>query len=220
MRVSFDLDEVLFVDPNKYEIENPPRGLAGMLFKERLRKGTIRLIHELQRRGYEVWIYTSSYRSVFYLERLFKQYGVVFDGIVNAERHNREVQRTHNQRLPQKLPPHYQISLHIDDEESVIKNSVSYGFHALRVYDPDDDFCDPKVGMNESIVEKYVNEAEKTLKDGGECFEEPIMVAKLSDGEYMIINGHHRWAAAIKMSLDKVRVVIANPGEENLVGLL
>ena len=46
------------------------------------------------------------------------------------------------------------------------------------------------------------------------------MVAKLSDGDYMIINGHHRWAAAIKMGLDKVRVVIANPGEENLVGLL
>ncbi len=85
---------------------------------------------------------------------------------------------------------------------------------------PDDEFCDPNVGANESIVEKYVNEAEKTLEDGGECFVEPIMVAKLSDGDYMIVNGHHRWAAAIKMGLDKVHVVIANPGEENLVGFL
>ena len=85
---------------------------------------------------------------------------------------------------------------------------------------PDDDFCDPKVGMNESIVDKYIQEGEKIVKEGGECFEEPIMVAKLSDGDYMIINGHHRWAAAIKMGLDRVRVVIANPGEENLVGFL
>lgn len=85
---------------------------------------------------------------------------------------------------------------------------------------PDDEFCDPKIGANESIVEKYVNEAEATLKDGGECFEEPIMVAKLSDGEYMIVNGHHRWAAAIKMGLAQVRVVIANPGTEDLVGFL
>ena len=66
MRVSFDLDEVLFVDPKKYEIEEPLRGLAGMLFKERLRKGTVKLIHELQKRGFEVWIYTSSFRSERY----------------------------------------------------------------------------------------------------------------------------------------------------------
>jgi hypothetical protein len=47
MRISFDLDEVLFVDPNRYAIEKPPGGLAGILFKEKLRKGTVELIHEL-----------------------------------------------------------------------------------------------------------------------------------------------------------------------------
>ena len=54
MRISFDLDEVLFVDPKRYEIEKPPRGLAAMLYSERLRKGTPELIHELQKRGFEV----------------------------------------------------------------------------------------------------------------------------------------------------------------------
>lgn len=43
MRISFDLDEVLFVDPNRYAIEKPPGGLAGILFKEKLRKGTVDL---------------------------------------------------------------------------------------------------------------------------------------------------------------------------------
>ena len=32
---------------------------------------------------------------------------------------------------------------------------------------PDDDFCDPKVGMNESIVDKYIQEGEKIVKEGG-----------------------------------------------------
>lgn len=50
MRVSFDLDEVLFVNPDKYKIEKPLRGLAGMFYKEKLRKGTPELIHELQKR--------------------------------------------------------------------------------------------------------------------------------------------------------------------------
>ena len=73
--------------------------------------------------------------------------------IVNAERHEREVQKGHIQRLPQKVPPRYQISLHIDDEESIIKNARTYGFHALRVYEPDDEW-----------VTKVLNEAERIRK--------------------------------------------------------
>ena len=150
MRVSFDLDEVLFVDPKRYEIEKPPRGLAAMLFSERLRKGTPELIHELQKRGFEVWVYTSSYRTESYIKRLFRLYGVTFDGIVNAQRHNREVQRDRKQILPQKMPPHYQISLHIDDEENIIRSGTSFGFRVFRVYEPDPEW-----------VQKVLNEAER-----------------------------------------------------------
>jgi FMN phosphatase YigB (HAD superfamily) len=138
MRVSFDLDEVLFVDPKRYKIEKPLRGVWGQIFREKLRKGTIELIHELQKRGFEVWIYTSSYRSVTYLKRLFGLYGIKFDGIINANRHNKEVQGNRKQRLPQKMPSHYQISLHIDDEDNIIRNSKAFGYRAFRVYEPDD----------------------------------------------------------------------------------
>jgi len=51
-------------------------------------------------------------------------------------------------------------------------------------------------------------------------FEEPIMVAKMDHGDYMIVNGHHRWAAAIKVGLDKVRVIVVNPGWENIADAL
>lgn len=85
---------------------------------------------------------------------------------------------------------------------------------------PEDEFCDPDVGPNESIVEQYVEEAMKNLECGTDSFDEAIMVAKMKEGDYLIINGHHRWAAAVKVELKRVRVTIANPGTENLVGLL
>lgn len=150
MRVSFDLDEVLFVNPKVYEIEEPPRGIAGLFFKERLRKGTVELIRELQKRGFEAWVYTSSFRSEGYIKKLFAKYGVTFDGIVNGERHNREVQRGRAQKLPQKMPPYYRISLHIDDEESIIRSGVAFGFRTFRVYEPDDQW-----------VQKVLDEAER-----------------------------------------------------------
>jgi hypothetical protein len=81
---------------------------------------------------------------------------------------------------------------------------------------PDDDFVNPKVGPNEEIVEKYLEEARRNMEMGAMSFDEPIMVAKLDNGEYMIVNGHHRWAAAIKFGLNQVRVVVVNPGMEDL----
>jgi hypothetical protein len=102
MRVSFDLDEVLFVDPHRYKTEPVPNWLHSRVFKERLRKGTVELIRELHKRGFEVWIYTSSFRSESYLKNLFGAYHIKFDGIINAARHNKEVQQGRSQRLPQK----------------------------------------------------------------------------------------------------------------------
>lgn len=85
---------------------------------------------------------------------------------------------------------------------------------------PDDDFSNPKVGPNEEIVDKYIEEAQQNMMSGVTSFEEPIMVAKMEQGDYMIVNGHHRWAAAVKVGLDKVRVVVVNPGWESIADAL
>lgn len=138
MRISFDLDDVLFVSPERYETEPAPPFPHSRLFKERLRKGTPELIHALQDEGFEVWIYTSSYRKASYLRNLFRAYGIRFDGIVNAQRHEKEVQRDRKQLLPQKMPSFYHISLHVDDEKSVEKNGRLFGFRTIRVYEPDE----------------------------------------------------------------------------------
>lgn len=85
---------------------------------------------------------------------------------------------------------------------------------------PDDDFVNPKVGPNEEIVDHYIEEATSDMEVGEMSFDDPIMVAKMENGEYMIVNGHHRWAAAVKVGLKQVRVVVVNPSWENIASYM
>lgn len=96
------------------------------------------LIKELHNRGYEVWVYTSSFRTQRYIKCLFGLYGVRFTQIVNAQRHLEEVQRNRKEMLPQKLPNNYRISLHIDDEAVVASYGKAYGFEVFQLEAQDD----------------------------------------------------------------------------------
>ena len=151
MRVSFDLDEVLFVSPETHKTEPELRFPLNRIYKERLRLGTPDLIKELQRLGYEVWVYTSSFRSEGYIRRLFRCYGVRFDGIVNGTRHMKEVQGNNKTTLPQKLPNRYRISLHIDDEEVICSAASQYGFRAFQLNAQDDDWKEKIIQRAEQI---------------------------------------------------------------------
>lgn len=140
MRVSFDLDEVLFVQPQTHKTEDKLPFPLDKIFKERLRLGTVSLVHRLQKEGFDVWVYTSSFRSERYIKSLFFLYGVRFDGIVNGDRHLKEVQGKRKDTAPQKLPSHYRISLHIDDEAIVFTAGKLYGFNVYKLDAQDDDW--------------------------------------------------------------------------------
>lgn len=144
MRISFDLDEVLFVNPADHKTEEEPIFPFNLIFRERLRLGTPVLINTLQKLGFEVWVYTSSFRSDFYIKSLFFYYGVIFDSIVNGRRHLEEVQKGKTHILPQKVPSHYRISLHIDDELVICSYGKEYGFEAYNL-DADDDAWKEKI---------------------------------------------------------------------------
>ena len=154
MRVSFDLDEVLFVSPKTHKTEPPLHFPFNRIYKERLRLGTPDLINELQELGYEVWVYTSSFRSEEYIVRLFRHYHVKFDGIVNGTRHLKEVQRNNATTLPQKLPNRYHISLHIDDEEIGCKLAGQYGYNVYQLEAQDDDWKEKIIAHAAKIRER------------------------------------------------------------------
>ncbi|MBQ3796125.1 MAG: HAD family hydrolase [Butyrivibrio sp.] len=156
MRVSFDLDEVLFVFPETHKTEPELKFPLNKIYKERLRLGTPMLINTLQELGYEVWVYTSSFRSEAYIKKLFKHYGVKFDGIVNAERHLKEVQKNSKHILPQKVPSVYHISLHVDDESIICTQSRQYGFEAYQLDAQDDEWVDKIIKYAGEVKHKKI----------------------------------------------------------------
>ena len=138
MRVSFDLDEVLFVSPQTHKTEPPLPFPLNRFFRERLRLGTPELIRSLQELGY---------------------------GIVNGERHLREVQRGNSSPLPQKLPNRYRISLHVDDESVVCSWGREYGYETYQLNAQDDDW-------KEKILQraKAVQEKERRIREQAPSF--------------------------------------------------
>ena len=150
MKVSFDLDDTLFVSPDEFETETAPHFLFKRKYKERLRKGTIELFEKLQDMDVEIWIYTTSFRSERYIRGLFRCYGLEVESIVNGERHAKEVQGERAEAMPSKYPSKYRIDLHIDDDVSVAQNGRVYGFKVFIVGPQDDNW-----------VEKIIEEVER-----------------------------------------------------------
>ena len=151
MRVSFDLDEVLFVSPQTHKTEPELMFPLNKIFKERLRLGTPELIKKLQEMDYEVWVYTSSFRSERYIRLLFRSYGVKFNGIINGQRHLKEVQADKKQILPQKVPSRYRISLHVDDESVICSLGRQYGFEAYQLDAQDDEWKEKVIERAQQI---------------------------------------------------------------------
>lgn len=86
MKVSFDLDDTLFVSPDEFETEAVPSFTYKWKYKERIRKGTIELFEKLRAMDVEIWIYTTSFRSERYIRGLLRCYGLEVESIVNGGR--------------------------------------------------------------------------------------------------------------------------------------
>lgn len=155
MRVSFDLDEVLFVNPQTHKTEAELPFPLRNIYKERLRLGTPELVNTLQDLGYEVWVYTSSFRSERYIKGLFRHYGVKFNGIINGSRHLKEVQQGRSEVLPQKVPNRYRISLHVDDESVICSYGREFGFDAYQLDAPDDEWKEKVIAKAKEVKRKW-----------------------------------------------------------------
>ena len=83
---------------------------------------------------------------------------------------------------------------------------------------PDDEFSKAAVGPNDRIIMEYVKMIPQLRRCDEPIYPEPVYVSKLESGGYRILNGHHRWAAALKCGQEKLRIRILNPGDSG--GLL
>lgn len=79
----------------------------------------------------------------------------------------------------------------------------------------DDEFTFDEVGPSYRIIGDYEKKFRDAMQRGQELFDEPLIVEKLRPSGYLILNGHHRWAAAMRVGIKKVPVKIVNQATES-----
>lgn len=87
---------------------------------------------------------------------------------------------------------------------------------------PEDEFCSPTIGPNTQIISKYCQDFRRFgSRSSVEYAWEPLTVEKIRPSGYMILNGHHRWAAAIMTRQHSVPIRIVDlPMEEDIRRML
>ena len=79
---------------------------------------------------------------------------------------------------------------------------------------PDDEFCDPLIGPNYGIISQYerIFREERTMRPSSH--DERLTVEKVHPDGYMLLNGHHRWAAGLRVGFKWMPVSIVNLTQE------
>lgn len=76
---------------------------------------------------------------------------------------------------------------------------------------PEDEFCIPKIGPNSEIISNYEKQISLSQHIGGKyCFDQPLTVERMKPEGYLLLNGHHRWAAALRRNVKRVPIQIVN----------
>ena len=81
---------------------------------------------------------------------------------------------------------------------------------------PADEFSDPAIGPNYQIISDYEHKIMECERYGNFTppWKEPILVEKMSPDGYLLLNGHHRWAACVRLGRKKVGIKIINLTQE------
>ena len=134
MNISFDLDSTLIPNGNEFETEKRNR-IAKFIGIEKIRKGTPKLISELQKKGHNIHIYTTSYRKKGQIRRTLKYYGIKVKKVVN-QTENQKVLKKRN-IYSSKFPIAFGFDIHIDDLKGVGMESEKYNFKVI-IIEPSD----------------------------------------------------------------------------------
>jgi hypothetical protein len=99
--------------------------------------GARELIRDLQEKGCEVWVYTTSFRSPLLVRLWLRCYGLKVGRVLNQAHYD-----TYLRQNPENYPPSknlrvFGIDLHIDDSEGLRLEGKQHGFDVL-VIDPAD----------------------------------------------------------------------------------
>lgn len=128
MCVSFDLDEVLLTDGIRCPKDKNIRFPLNRIYKSGLRKNAGVLVNELQKMGYDVWIYTVNYHSVEYINGLMKIHKAKADGIVNGLGGKKG-----NSHIKEAFVKKYKYSIHVDNDMVLCVNTVTKVYESIDI---------------------------------------------------------------------------------------
>lgn len=80
---------------------------------------------------------------------------------------------------------------------------------------PEDEFSMEKIGPSYRIISEYETKFRDAMRMEKPPIDDPLMVEKLRPHGYMLLNGHHRWAAAMRCNIKKVPIKIINCATES-----
>ena len=114
-RVTLDLDEVVFRPEGDDPAEKPLPFPLRNIYKQRLRLGIPALFHYLNKKGYDIWVYSAGYYSADYIQRLFRKYGVHVNGVVTGTGRKTGENKETRRELEALITAKYPETVHIDD---------------------------------------------------------------------------------------------------------
>lgn len=79
----------------------------------------------------------------------------------------------------------------------------------------EDEFSMKSVGPSYRIIGEYEKKFRDAMRMESKVVEEPLTVEKLRPKGYLLLNGHHRWAAAIRCGIKRVPIKIINCATES-----
>ena len=91
-------------------------------------------------------------------------------------------------------------------EQIVIKKISPKKLHP----NPDDEFCMPEIGPSDEVISKYMKQIRFNQEHSMPLFDEPLIIQKIRPDGYMMLNSHHRWAAALMLEVKKIPVSVTN----------
>ncbi|MCR5672539.1 MAG: ParB/Srx family N-terminal domain-containing protein [Lachnospiraceae bacterium] len=94
---------------------------------------------------------------------------------------------------------------------SIIERLIVRKLACKRLHpNPEDEFSFSNIGPNMQIIGSYVTQFKNNIEKSLPLMDDPIIVQKIRPSGYMLLNGHHRWAAAMRLGIRRVPVEIVN----------
>lgn len=164
MRISFDLDDTLIPYHPLVPTEAKPLPILPR-FVEPLRLGTRNMFSTLRSHGWQVGVYSASFRSRLHIRAMFFAYRIRLSFIINQPLHVKMIESQEITTPLSKHPGLFNIDLHVDDSEQVLMDGDKHGFEVVLVKRDDPDWCESVMAAAARIENRPLNS--KNAPGGG-----------------------------------------------------